>query len=287
MLNVSIVNWHIEHKNKIFILQWYISGMAIINCWFKLQWSLFSMVMYMQSTSQKPLQGVKVHRMWTTHSEDSSYPGNLVPRAIHLIPKTIRTQDNSSPGQFITHASPIMSQGMNEWCATVIWIMRCILFWKVLKYLGTDIWQLINRKKICLVVIILIFFLSPWYSKMQCGDLSVHFLHLVGNKKYRLINNVFFKYSLICLRHVRSVAQQTISTSYNWIHLIQTPGPRWGEIMFSAYEFSLIRVYKSCLVLGMSFPKSWACRAAYFKILMCASPCLQVGMIMELLSVAQ
>ena len=48
--------------------------------------------------------------LWTTRTQDNSYPGQLVPKTTRtqdnlyprqLVPKTTRTQDNSYPGQLV------------------------------------------------------------------------------------------------------------------------------------------------------------------------------------------
>ena len=50
------------------------------------------------------------HGLWTTRTQDNSYPGQLVPKTTRtqdnsyprrLVPKTTRTQENSYPGQLV------------------------------------------------------------------------------------------------------------------------------------------------------------------------------------------
>ena len=54
----------------------------------------------------------KLDGLWTTRTQDNSYPGQLVPKTTRtqddsypgqLVPKTTRTQDNSYPGQLVPY----------------------------------------------------------------------------------------------------------------------------------------------------------------------------------------
>ena len=92
-----------------------------------------TLYMYRRSDRGQAPEGI-----WTTRTQDNSYPGQLVPRTTRtqdnsypgqLVPKTTRTQDNSYPGQLVPKTTRIQDNSYP--CGMISYISYHIISYRI------------------------------------------------------------------------------------------------------------------------------------------------------------